>query len=139
LNEELGPEDRGLIKAAVRGLSRPETEYANADGRGLSAYEGLARHAGVAMSTVVEYAEQGRLGELVERRAYTRRLSGAEALRQINAAKYAPGTKPKSGAEAIGELRALRLVWDAEGAEADRRDPHRRLAELRAKRLRWEE
>ena len=78
---------------------------------------------------------RGRLGELIETRQHTRRLSGAEALRQIQSAKYPPGAKPKSAAELVGELRAMRAIWELEDAEAEHRDPHRRLAELRAKQV----
>ena len=109
-----------------------QTEFANGEQRGSTAFEGLARHAGVPLATVVEYAEQGRLGELVERRSYTRPLSGADAHRRINEKRSAPGTKPpRSPHAALGELRARRLIWDCEAAELRRRDPHVRLAELR--------
>jgi hypothetical protein len=116
------------------------TEYASADQRGLSAYEGLAKQAGVTLETVVEHAEAGRLGELIESRTYRRPLSGVEALRRTNEKRHAPGTRPKSGAAALGELRAWQAIWDAEGAELRRRDPHECLTEILARRVpRWEQ
>ncbi len=112
-----------------------QTEYANGDQRGFSAYEGLARHAGVPLATVVEYAEQGRLGDLVESRS--RPLSGDEALRRINEKRHAPGIKPRSPHAALGELRARRLIWDYEARQHEprSRDPQECLKLILARRV----
>jgi hypothetical protein len=137
LTEELlGPEDRDLIRAAMRGMGRPEVEYASAS-RGLNAYESLAKWAGVPLEVVVERAQEGRLGELVETRSHMRPLSGAEALRHIESVRREPGSPPKSPHAALGELRAMRACWGAVEAEEARRhrDPDWRLGEILAKRI----
>jgi hypothetical protein len=112
------------------------TEYAGL-GRGVAnAYEGLAKWAGVSLGTVAEHARDGRLGELVETRQHIRPLSGSEALRRLDAKRQAPGTKSRSPHALIGELRALKAIWDAEEDELRRRrDPHQRLAELRTRQV----
>jgi hypothetical protein len=118
-----------------------KTEFASTGHRGItSPFQGLARWAGVPLDTVAEYARDGRLAELVETRQYTRPLSGAEAMRRIEENRGGPGSaQPKSGARALGELRARRTIWEAEDAEAGRqgrpRDPYLRLAELRARQV----
>jgi hypothetical protein len=92
-----------------------KTEYASTDRRGVSsAYEGLARWAGVSLATVVDYAREDRLGELVESRQYIRPMSGAEALRRLDEKRHAPGDKPRTPATLLGELRARKAIWDAE-------------------------
>ena len=116
-----------------------ETEYASAGRGGLTAYQGLARWAGVSLETVVEHAEDGRLGTLIESRQHVRPLSGREALRRLSEKRYAPGTGPKSADELVGELRARRFIWDAELSDHERQlhrgDPFWALAELRAKQV----
>jgi hypothetical protein len=87
------------------------------------------------LETVVDYAQRGRLGELVESRQYIRPMSGAEALRRLDEKRHAPGAEPKSGARALGELRALRKIWEVEMAEQRRRDPQECLAEILGKRV----
>lgn len=117
------------------------TEFAGASRTAAAAYMGLAQWAGTSLANVVEHAEAGRLGELVEARSLTRPVSGAEALRVLERKRYPPGDRPKSPSALIGELRAKRLIWQAEEAERGRqigrRDPFRALAELAAKRKRW--
>src|SRR5271166_2679246 len=82
-----------------------EIEFASDGHRGLSAYQGLAKWAGIPLEAVVDAAEKDQLGELVERRQRIRPRSGAEALRHLERVRYAPGAKPRSPHAAIGELR----------------------------------
>jgi len=107
-------------------------EYASAARPVGSAYEGLARWAGVPLETVLDYARDDRLGQLVERRQYVRPLSGAEALRRLDELKYAPGSNPRL---LLGEMRAMKAVWDAEEELRRCRDVHERLVELHAKKI----
>ncbi|MCV7090207.1 hypothetical protein [Mycobacterium interjectum] len=111
------------------------TEFASGDRSVSSAYRGLARWAGASLEAVVEHAEAGRLGELIEARSLTRPISGSEALRQLERRRYVPGEKPRSPAALLGELRALGLIWAAEEQhEHHSRDPRKLLAELDTKR-----
>jgi hypothetical protein len=109
------------------------TEFADATGRSaMSAYRSLAAWCGTSLETVVEYAERGALNELVETRELTGPVRGETALRHIERLRRDPSVTPRSPAELVGELRAQKLLWEVELAEAERRNPYRRLAELYA-------
>lgn len=110
-----------------------DVEFASTS-RALTAYQGLAKWAGVPLQTVADHARDGRLGELVETRQHTRPLSGREALRRIEEKRNAPTAK--SGARALGELRAKKVIWQAqEDAALRSRDPYQALAEIYAKQI----
>jgi hypothetical protein len=92
-----------------------EVETAANGERGTTAKAGLARWAGVPLSRVDEvWGDARRVAELIESRQYVRPLTGAEALRHLYEKRYAPGDKPRTGASALGELRALKAIWAAE-------------------------
>ena len=112
-----------------------EIEYASATRSGLSAYAGLARWSGLPLEDVIEAAREDRLGPLVESRQFARPLSCADALRRLREKRYAPGEVPKSPAELVGELRALRASWLVEHEVVRRQcSPEWRLGEIYAKR-----
>jgi hypothetical protein len=115
-------------------MTRP-TEFASGCRSIASAYQSLAQWAGVPLDTVVEHAQRNALNELIETRELSGPVKGSTALRRILEMRYAPGQKPPTPAERIGELRARRAVWEAE--EANPRDPLLKLAELRRQRASW--
>lgn len=111
-------------------------EFASA-GLSLSPYAGLAARTGLPLRRVVELATQDRLGELFDARGFVGKpLTPQEALGRLYKQRYAPGEKPRSPAEALGELRALRTIWRAEERAFTRRDrdPREALAALEAMR-----
>lgn len=119
-----------------------DIEFASSD-RGLGGpYRSLAERTGRPLREIVELAQQDRLGELfgsngrllVEKRSHATPLSGRDALRRIEGLRYAPGTKPRSPAALLGELRARKACWAIEAEEAQRqRDPYWRLGDILAK------
>jgi hypothetical protein len=117
------------------------TEYAALGHRALSPYQSLAERTGRPLHEIVALAERRSLSELFgdDGRLIGQRLSGAEALRRMEQRRCPPG--PLSHAQRRGILRAHMDIIDADAAafEQTRRDPHQALAELRAKRLRWEQ
>jgi hypothetical protein len=115
----------------------PPIEFATAR-RGLTAYASLAERSGKPMSTVVALAEENRLHELFDEHGFVGKpRTPQEALRRLDQMRRPPGEKPKTPSELVGELRARKLIWEAEAAEANRRDPKQRLAELYAQRRQW--
>jgi hypothetical protein len=112
----------------------PTTEYANTR-RGSSAYQGLARWAGVSLQTVAQAAAENRLAAFIESRQHIRPLRGPEAFRRLEETRHPPGAKQRSPYQALGELRALQTIWAEEDKDRRRRDPHRRLAQLRAQQI----
>lgn len=114
---------------------RTDTEFASA-GTGLSPYAGLAARTGLPLRRVVELATQDRLGELFDARGFVGKpLTPQEALGRLYKLRHAPGDKQRSPAAALGELRAMRLIWGVEERALTRRgrDPREALAELEAK------
>lgn len=108
-------------------------EYAS-QRRGIGPYESLAQRTGLPLPRIVELATQNRLGELFDSRGHIRRpLTPAEALRQLEEIRHGR-RRPLSPAAAKVILRFYMRKWDNEIRERERRrrDPHYRLAELRA-------
>jgi hypothetical protein len=113
------------------------TEYANArrESSTISACQSIARWAGVSVQTVARAAAEGRLASFIESRQHIRPLRGPEALRRLEETRHAPGSRHRSPYAALGKLRAMQTIWEEEEEDHRRRDPNRRLAQLRAKQI----